>query len=123
MAAKQQNGMLAPAAKFVASLIFLYVVFGPLNAMAAPGLGNLWTPLLYAAAVLGSITMFFAGLAGFSQMMPRMCGCKVMMVTPFAILALVAITPLGAGFATAMWLTVIGAVLAGFSATCCCMQK
>ena len=121
MAAKQQNGMLASAAKFVASLIFLYVVFGPLNAAYAAPTGNFWASLLYAAAVLGSVTLFLSSILGFfaSANMPRICSCKAMMVTPFALLAWVAMTPFSP---TSMWLTVIGAVLVGFGSCCCAMK-
>jgi hypothetical protein len=117
MAAKQQKGMMAPAAKFVASLIFLYVVFGPLNAAYAAPTGNFWASLLYAAAVLGSITLFFASIAGFSSMVPKMCDCKALKITPFALLAWVAIT---APFSTTnLVLVVIGAVLCGLGSMCC----
>ena len=119
MAAKQQNKMMAKAIEFIASLIFLYVVFGPLSA-AAPSLGNglgygIWAPLLYAVAVLGSITLFFSSLVGFamSSQMLMMSTKKAMMVTPFAILAWVAITG-GAGWSMNLWLTLAGFVIGWF---------
>jgi hypothetical protein len=70
--------------------------------------------------------MFFASLAGFSQKMPQICGCKVMKVTPFALLAWVAVSGASvpaSAFAMSMWLTVIGAMLSGFGSACCCTKK
>ena len=110
---------MATTLMFLASLIFLYVVFGPLSA-AAPSLGNglgygIWAPLLYAVAVLGSITLFFSSLVGFfmSTDMQMMGTKKTMMATSLAILAWAAITG-GAGWSMNMWLTVIGFVIGWF---------
>lgn len=90
------------------------------HCLAAPNLGNglgygIWAPLLYAVAVLGSITLFFSSLVGYfmSSDMPMMGIKKTMMATSLAILAWAAITG-GAGWSMNMWLTVIGFVIGWF---------
>lgn len=70
--AKQQNKTWANVLRFIASLIFLYVVFVGLSsytpsATLLSGAIIPWGALLYVVAVLGSIALFFASLFGLAM--------------------------------------------------------
>lgn len=98
--------------RFVASLLFLYVIFVGTGASTTwstwvtSGFGTVWLPILFGVAVLGSIGLFFSSLAGIVSSKARMnMSGKVLM---WISLALVALT------ASPQWLPSFWVVLLGF---------
>ena len=68
---KSKNNAWPNVLRFVASLLFLYVLFGGSNASGSwwstwvtSTPGSVWLPLLFGAAVLSTIGLFFGSLAG-----------------------------------------------------------
>ncbi|MDE1868924.1 MAG: hypothetical protein KGH60_03095 [Candidatus Micrarchaeota archaeon] len=85
--------------RFIASLIFLYVIFAGVSQIN--GAGNpaaLWVPLLFAGAVISSIALFFMSIAGIAMPSKEgaMFGSKI---STFASLTLLALTV----FASSTW--------------------
>jgi hypothetical protein len=101
--------------RFVASLFFLYVLFGGTSAgsgwwsaWVTSGAGALWLPILFGAAVLSSIALFFSSLAGlvFKTSMGMMSG-KTQTIAAFALIALtVSLT-----WSSVFWIVVVGFIL------------
>lgn len=116
MAVKQKNKTLATGLKFIASLIFLYVVFVQSPAVVASAAGAVWAPVLYAVAVVGSVSLFFASLVSFvwSSEMLNMTGKKANMVVALALIAWAAIS--GPAMSMTMELALVGFVIGWFGA-------
>jgi hypothetical protein len=115
MPAKQKNKALASALKFIASLIFLYVVFvSPPVALALAG-AVLWAPLLYAVAVIGSISLFLGSLMSFavSSEMLNKAGWKMNKMVSLAIVAWAAIAG-GLSLSLPMELAIVAFVIGWF---------
>ena len=114
MAVKQKNKTLATALKFIASLIFLYVVFVQSPAVAPTAAGAVWAPLLYAVAVIGSVSLFFASLVGFlmSSDMLNKASKKANMLVALAIIAWAAIS--GPAMSMPMELALVGFIIGWF---------
>ena len=102
---KKSGNRIGAALKFVASLFFLLVVLSGLH-RGVWGIytsGSFWTPILLAAALLGSIALFFGSLA--EMVKPEMCmGGKLIAVVAFSLVALT-VGPLGS---IPLALTIIG---------------
>ena len=103
---KNSNNRRAGAVlKFVASLFFLYVVLSGLNSgsWGTYASSSIWTPILVAVALLGSIAIFFGSLAEMAK--PEMCmGGKLIAVVSFALVALT-VGPLSS---LPLWMTLVG---------------
>ncbi len=113
--AKKDSNKAGAALKFIASLFFLYVVLSGLSSgtWGSYVSGTVWVPLLVAAALLGSIALFFSSLA--EMVNPAMCmGGKLVTAVSFALVALT-VGPLGS---MALWITIVGFLIgwAGFAA-------
>jgi hypothetical protein len=100
--------------RFVASLFFLYVLFGGTSAgsgwwspWVVSGAGSLWLPILFGAAVLSSIALFFSSIAGLAFKADFGAGWKVQSVAAFALVALTVSTILSSVF----WLVIVGFIL------------
>lgn len=108
---KESKGAKPDALRFIASLLFLYVVFVGTGAQTtwstwvATGFGSVWLPLLFGVAVLGSIGLFFSSLAGIVMKEARMAKMGKMLM--WVSLALVALT------ASPMWYPSFWIVLLG----------
>lgn len=113
--------------QFVASLVFLYVIFvgRPTEgwSLSALGAASWLAPLLYAAAVLSTIALFFISLVGLGwsgksipeaggKMMPMMAS-KSLGIAGFTLLVLTVFISLSITGATAMWswLVIIGYIV------------
>jgi hypothetical protein len=111
------------ALRFLASLFFLYVIFGGATASTAwwspwvvNGAGSLWLPILFGAAVLSTIalffgTLFFGGLS-MAGMAPKMngsgMGWKTALIAAFSLTALT-VSP---SFSGVFWVVIVGFILA-----------
>jgi hypothetical protein len=100
--------------RFVASLFFLYVIFGGTTAgsgwwspWVTNGPGALWLPILFGAAVLSSIALFFGSLAGLIFKMETRMGWKVLTLASFTLVALTVST----AWSSVFWVVVVGFVL------------
>ena len=105
MAKKSNNNRAGAALKFIASLFFLYVVLTGLGSgrWGSYVSGSIWAPILVAAALLGSIALFFTSLVEIAN--PKMCmGGKLIAVVSFSLVALT-VGPLGSA---ALWMTIVG---------------
>ena len=99
------NKKTGAALKFVASIFFLYVVLSGLGSgiWGAYASGSIWTPILVAVALLGSIALFFGSLAEMAK--PEMCmGGKLIAVVAFSLVALT----IGPLWSVPLWITIIG---------------
>ncbi|MGD0728628.1 MAG: hypothetical protein ABR981_00955 [Candidatus Micrarchaeaceae archaeon] len=98
--------------RFIAALLFLYVVFTgaganpPFGNAWLNGAGSLWVPILFGVAVLGSIGLFFSSLAGALSSKCRMGGMvgKLLMFTSLALVILTASPAWNVGF----WIVIVG---------------
>lgn len=110
MAAKQQNKTLATSLKFIASLIFLYVLFG--GPLVIPA--QWWAPLVYAVAVVSTIALFFGSLVGFgmSSEMLTSGSKKAVTMSALALLALASTSMFSGSAAGAM--VVVGFIIGWF---------
>lgn len=109
------------AIRFIASLFFLYVLFGGTSGSAGwwspwvtNGAGSLWLPILFGAAVLSSIALFFSSITSLLfKGDPRMLWktksitTNVQTVAAFSLLALT-VSPL---WTSTFWLVVVGFIL------------
>jgi hypothetical protein len=105
---KMDNHKAGATLKFVASLIFLYVLFTGLGSgtWGNYATGSLWSPLLLAAALLGSICLFFGSLMEIVK--PKMCmGSKPVMLVAFCLVALT----VGPLFSSLLWMSIVGFVI------------
>lgn len=100
--------------RFVASLFFLYVLFGGTTAgngwwspWVTAGAGSLWLPILFGAAVLSSIALFFGSLAGLIFKSNLVMSWKVQTIAAFALVALTVSTT----WSSVFWVVVVGFVL------------
>jgi hypothetical protein len=110
---KSNNHKKGAALKFIASLVFLYVVLMGLHTgqWGSYVAGSVWAPLLVAAALLGSIVLFFGSLA--EMVKPEMCmGSKPVMLVAFALIALT----VGPLHNPMLWVTLVG-FLIGWAGT------
>lgn len=84
--------MWANVLKFLASLIFLYVIFAGLSGETPAGAVSLWVPLLFAGGIIGTIVLFFASLAGLAwpSSMLSAATSKAWLWSSFLLLALTA---------------------------------
>jgi hypothetical protein len=115
--------------RFVASLLFLFVLFGGTTAIAstisggtsgwwsplvAPGTaGALWLPILFGVAVLSSIALFFGSIAGMVwKMSSRGMGWKTTLLASFSLTALT-VSPTWSGV---FWVVIVGFIV-GWIAT------
>lgn len=104
--------------RFIASLLFLYVVFGAgssgLSSWVTSGAGALWLPILFGVAVLGSIGLFFGSLGSVFSAKARASmgnmGSKVLMWTGFALIALT-VSP---AWSWTFWVVVLGFLIGWF---------
>lgn len=99
--------------RFVASLLFLYVIFT--GASMTPPFGNawlgqagsLWLPILFGVAVLGSIALFFSSLAGIAWGKDSGMTAKILMWSSITLVALTASPAWGMYF----WVTILGFII------------
>lgn len=102
---KRSSNRAGASLKLIASLFFMYVTLSGLSS-GSWGLyaaGSIWTPLLVAAALLGSTALLFSSLAELAN--PRMCmGGKPVVAVAFSLVALT-IGPIGSA---PLWITIIG---------------
>lgn len=111
--AKNSYGAGPNALRFVASLFFLYVVFGGAygNGWWSPwvtsGAGSLWTPILLGAAVLSSIGLFLGSLAGMAWKMVTPMGWRTSIIAAFSLTALT----VSLSFSSVFWIVMIGFIL------------
>jgi hypothetical protein len=112
------NKLAVFALEIVASIIFLWLAFGVLNGSAylyngwLGGSANVWLPLLYIGAVLGSIMLLissFSNLITFEKIGTSLGARISMLTTVFTAFALLALTY---GNSTYFWSTIIAFVLA-----------
>jgi hypothetical protein len=101
--------------RFIASLLFLYVVFAGSghswwSGWVTSGVGAVWLPILFGVAVLGSIGLFFMSLGGLAWKMHGAMASKVLMLSSFALVALTA-SPL---FNTGFWIVILGFLIGWF---------
>lgn len=111
------------ALRFLASVLFLYVIFGGTAAAAGwwspwvvNGAGSLWLPILFGAAVLSSVALFFGtlffGSLAMAGMAPKMgsgsMGWKASMIAAFSLTALT-VSP---SFSGVFWVVILGFILA-----------
>jgi hypothetical protein len=94
--------------RFIASLLFLYVIFIGTGAnwwspWVASGVGAVWLPILFGAAVLSSIALFFSSLAGIAWKFGGAMSWKVLMLASFTLVALTA-SPF---FSTGFWIVIL----------------
>lgn len=107
--------------RLIASLFFLYVIFGGTNSGAGwwsssvlSGAGSIWYPILLGVAVLTSIALFFGSIASlvFKTSMGGM-GWKTLAVASFALVALT--VPLvgsqASVWSSTFWLVILGFIL------------
>lgn len=116
-APKQKMNAWPNVLRFIASLLFLYVIFagqsmGWWSQWVSSGAGSVWLPILFGAAVLATIGLFFSSLAGIA--MPNMKGgamsMKVMMLASFTLVALTASPAWSTGF----WIVILGFLIGWF---------
>ena len=102
---KNNNKKAGAALKFVASLFFLYVVLTGLSSglWGSYASGSIWTPILVAVALLGSIALFFGSLAEIVKPEGRLGG-KLIAVVAFSLVALT----IGPLWSVALCVSVIG---------------
>jgi len=111
--AKQQS--IWPAGlKFIASLLFLYVIFGGTAASTGwwspyilSGGGSIWLPVMYGLAVLSSIGLFFGSLSSLVLKTNFGVGWKTASIAAFALTVLTA-TP---SFSGVFWVVVVGFII------------
>ncbi len=107
---KPKKGAWPDVLRFVASLLFLYVLFvgtgaNTWSAWVTSGFGSVWLPLLFGVAVLGSIGLFFSSLAGIVMSKARMAmSGKMLMWVSLALVALTASPVWGTSF----WIVLLG---------------
>lgn len=106
--------------RFLASLFFLYALFGGLSAgvgwwsVYVSGAGSLWLPILFGIAVLSSIGLFFSSLAGLVFKSSMGMGGKMATVASFALIALTygpSVTGI-ASLSSVFWVVILGFILA-----------
>ncbi|MGI0100443.1 MAG: hypothetical protein ACREBH_01850 [Candidatus Micrarchaeaceae archaeon] len=102
------------ALRFIASLLFLFVIFGGSSAgmgwwspYVISGAGSLWLPILLGAAVLSSIALFFSSIAGLVLNRDGMMGGKLATVAAFTLIALTVST----SWTSVFWVVVVGFML------------
>ncbi len=107
---KKSKDAKSDALRFIASLLFLYVVFvgtgaSTWSAWVTSGFGSVWLPLLFGVAVLGSIGLFFSSLAGIVMKEARMAmSGKLLMWLSLALVALTA----SPAWSTSFWIVLLG---------------
>ncbi len=99
--------------RFVASLFFLYVIFGSTGSgwwsqWVTAGAGSLWLPILFGVAVLSSIALFFGSLAGLAWKMSSPMGWKTVLFAAFSLTALTVST----SFTGVFWIVIVGFLIA-----------
>lgn len=115
MPSKSSNKVSPNVLRFIASLIFLYVVFQGVSGSASMGAAALWSPILYSIGVLGSVVLFFTSLGGIGLNTNKFTegAMKSMKLAAFALFALsvisgtLAVTNFG-------WLVILGYVIGWF---------
>ena len=113
------------ALQFISSLFFLAVVaalYVPSGYLAGSGwsAAALWIPILYAVAVVGSISLFLMSFAQLGGGMAEMAAHKAMMMSGVVGVALVALT---AGNSTWFVATLIGLILGFLGRGACPMKR
>lgn len=113
MAAKGKN-VWGSVLRFIASLIFLYVVFAGVSQIS--GAGNpaaLWVPLLFAGAVISSIALFFMSIAGIAMPSKEgsMMGNKLSMIASLTLLALTVFASSTWTVNTWGWYVIVGFII------------
>ena len=100
--------------RFLASLFFLYVLFGGTTAgtgwwspWVTVGAGSIWLPILFAVAVLSSIGLFFSSLAGLVWRSSVGMSGKLGLTASFALVALT-VSPAWSGV---FWVVILGFIL------------
>lgn len=101
--------------RFIASLFFLYVLFGGTTAgsgwwspWAFTGAGSLWLPLLFGAAVLSTIALFFSSVAGMVlKKSSGAMGWKTALIASFSLVALT-VSP---AWSAVFWVVILGFIL------------
>ncbi|HIH50592.1 MAG: hypothetical protein ABSE71_03775 [Candidatus Micrarchaeaceae archaeon] len=99
--------------RFIASLLFLYVIFSGVwwSPWVTSGVGQIWLPILLGVAVLSAVGLFFGSLAGIAS---KMNGggmiWKAVMLGSFALVALTVSPVFSAGF----WVAILGFLLGWF---------
>jgi len=104
------------ALRFLASLFFLYVLFGGTSAstgwwspwVTAGAAGAVWLPILFGVAVLSSIALFFGSIAGMVfKMSSAAMGWKTTLLASFSLTALT-VSPTWSGV---FWVVIVGFIL------------
>lgn len=105
--------------RFVASLFFLYVLFGGTtrgggwwSPWVTSGAGALWLPILFGAAVLSSIALFFGSIAGMAFKTNMKMGWKTHVIAAFTLVALTVST----AWSSVFWVVVVGFILGWIAA-------
>ena len=101
--------------RFVASLLFLFVIFGGTTASigwwspwVTVGAGSIWLPILFGVAVLSSIALFFGSIAGMVwKMSSASMGWKTTLLASFSLTALTA----SATWSGVFWVVIVGFIL------------
>jgi hypothetical protein len=92
--------------RFIASLLFLYVIFAGnwWSTWVTSGVGAVWLPILLGVAVLSSIGLFFSSLAGIAWKKGGAMSWKVLML---ASLSLVILTVSPVSFNAGFWVVIL----------------
>jgi len=98
--------------RFVASLFFLYVLFGGSSAgsgwwspWVVSGAGSLWQPILLSIAVLSAVALFFGSISSMIWGMRTPWGFKLIAMCAFALVALTAYV------SSVFWLVILAFLL------------
>jgi hypothetical protein len=96
------------ALRFAASLFFLYVLYVSLSSgiWGTYLIGTQWAPVLIGLAVLGTVSLFFGGLAGMVDERYG-TGNKLVYLTAFALVGLTVSTLPSVAF----WMSIVGFVI------------
>jgi hypothetical protein len=109
----KSNSIWPNGLRFIASLLFLYVIFGAgassgwWSPWITTGAGSLWLPIVFGVAVLSTIGLFFCSLAGLAYKKPNMMITKIMMVASL-MLVILTVSPAWTG---TFWIVILGFIL------------
>lgn len=114
---QKKSGPWPNVMRFVASLLFLFVVFTgagmnpPFNNVWLGGAGSIWLPIVFGIAVLGSIGLFFSSLAGLAWGKGGgMMAGKIVMFTSLALVILTA----SPSWSSSFWVVILGFLIGTF---------
>lgn len=105
--ARDSKNLTAFALEFLGSLIFLYLVFGTGTQLQG---GGVWLPILWAAAVISAVMLFFVSLGNLTNMGNVSWGA--MRLSTIAGFSTIALTVTTVGSTSGLyWIAILGFVL------------